>query len=391
MLAGADDDRAKLTAAKVRRFEGRFASEVVLLTGFPSARAEALLRLLLEREPDAEFWLVVAPEHRSAGDRLLAEMVAPASRVRVIAGEPCAIDLGLSGRQYAELTQRIDRFFALYQTTDPRASSELSQRVNLGAAREIVELSRASAQLAHVTFLSSSSVFGDHQGAVSEEALVIGQRFRSRAEEALALAEALLRRRLADVPLSVVRTHQILGARTHVREPRATGLYLLLALVASAPKDAPLPLPPGTSRLVQALPADFVAEALYAASALGTRGHVYHFADPEPPTLLRVLQEAATHFGKRLEQRFDPRTLGRLLLTSPGFWLSPRSSRALSEWADGPSVLLTRGGDRLLERADLTTPSLLSYLPQVLRDAEALAREEQPEGTRPRTPAEAVS
>ena len=44
-------------------------------------------------------------------------------------------------------------------------------------------------------------------------------------------------------------------------------------------------LPPGASRDVQALPADFVAEALYVVSLLGTRGHTYHFADPEPPSL----------------------------------------------------------------------------------------------------------
>ncbi|HYQ18502.1 MAG TPA: hypothetical protein VEQ58_22155, partial [Polyangiaceae bacterium] len=122
---------------------------------------------------------------------------------------------------------------------------------------------------------------------------------------------------------------------------------------------------------VQVLPADFVADALYAVAVLGTRGRVYQFAEAEPPSLAEVLEQAARHFGKRFEQGFDPRALGRLLLKSPGFWLSQQSSRALSEWAEGPQ-LLTRGGDRLLERAGLRVPPLLSYLDHVLRETDEL-------------------
>jgi len=346
---------------------------------------------VLDREPDAELWLVVPQEQHALAVSLLAAHGAGASRVRIIVGEPCAIDLGLARGAYAELAQRIDRWIALYQTTDPRASSELTFRVNVGAAREIAELSKVSAQLSHVTFLSSGAVFGDHRGTAAEEDLALGQRFRSPAEESLALAEALLRRKLAEVPLSVVRTPQVLGDRKRERAPRPAGLYLLLALVATAPSDIALPLPPGANWPVQALPADFLAEALYAVSVLGTRGHVYHFADPEPPPLVSVLEQAAAHFGKRLERGFDPRALGRLLLKSPGFWLSQQSSRALSEWVDGPRVLLTRAGDRLLERAGLAVPGLLSYLPQVLREAERLVQQERLEATYARTPSEAVS
>jgi hypothetical protein len=123
---------------------------------------------------------------------------------------------------------------------------------------------------------------------------------------------------------------------------------------------------------VQALPADFVAEALYAVSALGTRGHAYHFTDPDPPALAEVLEQAAAHFGKRFEHGFDARTLGRLLLKSPAFWLSQQSSWALSEWTEA-TQLATRSGDRLLERAGLHAPSLLGYLSGVLRETEQLA------------------
>jgi hypothetical protein len=141
---------------------------------------------------------------------------------------------------------------------------------------------------------------------------------------------------------------------------------------------------------VHALPADFVAQALYAVSVLGTRGHTYHFADPRPPTLAEVLDRAALHFGKRLEPGFDPRSLGRLLLRNPGFWLAQQSARALSEWAEGPA-LATRAGDRLLERAGLTAPSLLDYLDSVLAQTEELSRQQRFDERQPATPFEVVA
>jgi hypothetical protein len=206
----------------------------------------------------------------------------------------------------------------------------------------------------------------------------------------LALAEALLRRRLSDIPLSMVRTPQVLGARGQEGTPRSSSLHRMLALVAAAPADAILPLPPGSNRVVQALPADFVAQALYAVSVLGTRGHAYHFADPDPPVLAEVFEQAAAHFGKRLEQGFDARALGRLLLSGPGSWLSPQNAGALSEWAEGPQ-LVTRGGDRLLERAGLRAPSLLAYLDSVLRETEELRRQDRLEARHAALPFEVVA
>ncbi|HYJ10811.1 MAG TPA: SDR family oxidoreductase [Polyangiaceae bacterium] len=385
-----DVPAASAAAPRGQRLQGRFGDDVVLLTGFPSDRARALLGLLLEREPAISLWLVVPPDQLETAARSVPGHAGLADRVRLIPGEPCAIDLGLSRQTYAELASRVDRWFSLYQTTDPRISRELGLRVNLGAAREVTELSRVAGRLGHVTFLSSSTVFGDHQGAVNEEDLALGQNFRSAAGAALAVAEALLRRNLAEVPVSIVRTPQVLGARGGERIPRPTGLHRLLAVLASAPADVALPLPPGANRPVQAVPADFVAEALYAVSALGTRGHAYHFADPDPASLLDVLQRASAHFGRRFEQSGGARALGRLLLRSPGFWLSQQGARALSEWAEGPQ-LLTRAGDRLLERAALRAPSLLDYLSSVFAETEQLLEGGRIEEPAAQTPFGAVA
>jgi nucleoside-diphosphate-sugar epimerase len=358
----------------------RFADEVLLITGFPGFRAQALVSTLLEREPSASFWFVVPPSELEHAARLLAAEKLAGERLRLIPGEPCAIDLGLSRQVYGELAQRVDRWFSLYQAAEAQAPRELCFRVNLGSAREIVELSRVAENLAHVTFLSSSAVFGDHRGQVAEEQLSLGQDFPSPAGESLALAEAVLRRHLAEAPVSVVRTPTVLGARGSTGPARTSVLHRILALVANAPSDGALPLPPGSHRAVQVVPADFLAEALYAVAVLGTRGHTYHFSEAQPPSLAAVLDRAARHFGKRFDEGFDARSLGRLLLRNPGFWLSQPSSRALGEWAEGPQ-LLSRGGQRLLDRASLRVPALLDYLDVVLNETSELASDKLPEAT----------
>jgi len=368
----------------------RFADEIVLITGFPGFRAQALVRTLVEREAAASFWFVVPPGEIEAAARMLLALALAGERLRLIPGEPCAIDLGLSRQVYGELSKRVDRWFALYQTTETFAPRELCFRVNLGHAREIVELSRVAESLTHVTFLSSGAVFGDHRGDATEEDLSLGQSFRSPAQESLALAEAVLRRHLAEVPVSVVRTPQVLAAPGSVVPSRPSGLHRLLLHVASAPSDGALPLPPGSHRAVQVVPADFVADALYAVMTLGTRGRTYHFAEPEPPSLAEVLEQAARHFGRRFEQGFDPRALGRLLLRNPGFWLSQQSSPSLSEWAEGPQ-LITRAGERLLERAALRVPPLLEYLDFVLKETDELLSQGRLEEPRPIQPFEVVA
>jgi Male sterility protein len=365
----------------------RFSDEVVLITGFPGRRAAALVRLLCEREPDAALWLVVPEGELERASRLLGELAIAPERLRVIQGEPCAIDLGLSSGAYAELAQHVDRVFALYQTADSHAPRELVFRTNLGSARELVEFSRVARSLSQVTFLSSYAVFGDFTGQALEDQLAVGQGFRSPAAQSLAAAEALLQRSLAELPVSVVRTPQVVyRAQGSVS---GSTLHQLLGLVAHAPGSL-LPLPPGAGRTVHALPVDFVAEALYLVSALGIRGHAYHFADPEPPTLAEVIEQAARHFGKQVQQGFDARSLGRLLLNAPGFWFSPHSSRLLSEWTDGPR-LATRAGDRLLERGGLRSPSLLSYLTDLLRETEQLPSESAPLERPATTPFEVVA
>ena len=52
------------------------------------------------------------------------------------------MDLGLSGKEYLELAGRVDRIHHVAQVTYYGATKEMAEAVNIGAAREVIELGR---------------------------------------------------------------------------------------------------------------------------------------------------------------------------------------------------------------------------------------------------------
>ena len=79
-------DAPTTAPAEPRELRGRFADEVVLVTGFPAARARAVVRVLAEREPKAELWLVVPPQELESAARVLADSKLPRAQLRLIPG-----------------------------------------------------------------------------------------------------------------------------------------------------------------------------------------------------------------------------------------------------------------------------------------------------------------
>jgi len=144
--------------------------------------------------------------------------VQPPSGVEVIAADPVAIDLGLAGPDYLELCARATR--VVYAVDPVMESGSLERATTLRIAAELLELLRAGAGKQGVVFLSSLFVFGDAKGPVAESEFEVGQDHPAPLEEALAIAEKLVRRAERAVPLSVVRAAPVAGdAERHQLSP----------------------------------------------------------------------------------------------------------------------------------------------------------------------------
>lgn len=332
----------------------------LLLTGYPGFRASALLRVALEAEPELDVVALVHPRRRDDAENALASQPGR-ERVRVVEAEPTAIDFGLSGRVYCELAASVTHVQHIYQVLDPRAPGEIAERINVASTREIIEFSRAATRLEHLVLHSSVFVSGDRRGIVLENELAAGQSFRSPVSRSLALAEAMLGRH-PDLPYTIARASQVVGDSETGAITRFDGPYPLLVFLASAPADAPLPLPPRAEASLHLVPVDYVARAAHALLRLpAALGKTVQLVDSRPPSLQSFLERAAARFGKRIEPGFHAQSLGRALFGNPGTSLLAQNLRAIGELVPAPVSYDDTMALELLQDSGIACPPFDAY------------------------------
>lgn len=348
----------------------------LLLTGFPGFRASAVLRVALAAEPELDVVALVHPRRRADAEALLASLPGR-ERVQLIDADPVAIDFGLSGRSYGELAASVTHVQHLYQVLDPSAPGDSAERVNVGAAREIIEFSRTAAELEHLVLHSSVFVSGDRRGVVLESELALGQSFRSPVARSLALVEAMLGRH-PELPYTIARAGQVVGDSQTGVVGRLDGAYPLLVFLASAPADAPLPLPPRAEASLHLVPVDYVAQAAHAlARSPAALGKTVHLVDSRPPSLQSFLERAAARFGKRVEAGFHAPSLGRALFGNPGTSLLAQNLRSLGELVAAPVSYDDAAALALLRDAGITCPPFESYADVLFSHVEERLKEKR--------------
>lgn len=159
---------------------------------------------------------------------------APVLPVAALRGHPSAIDFGLPGREYLDLVRRTPR--VIFGYTPARAeTSEIERHPLVRSATELLEFVKAGGGRNGVTVLSSLLVFGDAVGPVAEADFRVGQKFSGVDEEALAVAERILRRIAAFAPLKILRVAPLVGDLGSGRFLPDSGLLEIVRRVEAAP------------------------------------------------------------------------------------------------------------------------------------------------------------
>jgi thioester reductase-like protein len=346
------------------------------VTGFPGQRARALLRVVLEAEPEASASVLVHPARRADADAELASLPA-GERVSVLEGDPTAIDFGLARGPYAELAASVTHVHHAYQVVDLAAPPRAAESANVAGTREIIEFCRVARALKRVVHHSSVFVSGDRTGPVHEGELATGQSFPSPVARSLALAEAMLSRH-PELPLTVVRAAQVVGdSKTGVVD-RLDGPYPLLVFLASAPSGSGLPLPPRADSPLHVVPVDHLARAAHALSMSPTAlKKTFHVVDPAPLSARRFLELAAARFGQRLDPGFNAAAFGRALLGNRGVGLLVQNLRSVTELISTPVTYDDTLAREELARAGVACPPLDSYLDVLLAELERRVKEQR--------------
>jgi len=355
--------------------------EVVLLTGLPAFPARKMCEELV-RGADGPRTLVHAiveakheEEAREALDVLPLEQRA---RVNLVEGNAASMDLGLSGVEFKALAREIDRIQHMAHVSYLGADRKEVERVNLGGAREVLELASACASLKCLVFHSSAQVSGDRDGLVLEGDLDRGQSFKNPVEETLARAEKSMRAAMKKLPICVVRPTIIVGDSHTGEVDRFDGPYFLILLIVTSPQDFPLPLPGRGDVPLHLVPIDYVVRATSAISRdPRAPGRTFHIGDPSPLTARRVFELVASAGGKRMAKIFIPANLTKALLRTPGIDRLAKSPRAFIDSLGTPVSYSFANTTELLADTDARCPPFESYVEGLVEYVEHRLREKR--------------
>lgn len=352
--------------------------EVVLLTGFPSFKARKMCEELV-RSPRTLVHAVVHKKFEAdAREALEALPLDQRSRVNLLEGDAAAMDLGLSGREFADLAGEVDRIHHMAQVSYLGADRKLTEQVNLGGAREILELASACRSLRALVFHSSAHVSGDRAGLVLEEELEKGQGFHNAVEETLARGEKMMRAAMKRLPICVVRPTIVVGDSKTGEVDRFDGPYFLILLIVTSPPDFPLALPGRADTPLHLVPVDYVVRA---AAAIGrdprAPGRTFHVGDPAPLSAKRVFELVAAAGGRRTPRGFIPANLTKALLRTPGIDRLAKSPRAFLDALATPVTYSFANTTELLADSDVRCPPFESYVDGLVEYVQHRLREKR--------------
>lgn len=345
-----------------------------LLTGFPAQRAHHVLRELVKADAARAVVVLVDPQRAEEARAALASPDFAAARVEMELADPAALDFGLSGKRYLELTQSVDVVHAAYSVTDATADERLAERVNIGAARELCEFARASRNLARIVLYSSVFVAGQRSGTIAEDELEASQNFRSGVERSLAIAERMLL--IHHVPRVVLRAGHLLSQGEPGSADFASAPHLLLTFVANAPPDVALPTLPRADAALPITPLQYLAQFGVFAARNAARDATFHVIDPEQLSLGQFYELAVRSCGRLLETGFNPSALTRVLLGNPALRLVPQNLRRILEALTSSARYSTEGAVAAVRSGGPACPALASYIERLIEQVRNPERHE---------------
>jgi thioester reductase-like protein len=352
--------------------------EVVLLTGFPSFTARKMCEELVTHGRTLVHAVVQAKSAADAREALDALPLEQRRRVNLLEGDAAAMDLGLSGAEIKALAREVDRIHHLAQISYLGADRKLAERVNVGGAREVLEIAAACPDLKSLVFHSTAQVSGDRTGLVLEEELDKGQTFKNPVEETLARAEKMMRAAMHRLPVCIVRPTTVIGDSQTGEVDRFHGPYFLILLIVTSPPELPLPLPGRAETLLHVVPVDYVVRAT-AAIGRDSRapGRTFHVGDPNPLTAKRVFDLVASAGGRRTPRGFLPANLTKALLRTPGIDRLAKSPRAFLDSLATPVSYSFANTTELLADTDVRCPPFESYVERLVDYVQHRLREKR--------------
>ncbi|MGB0679024.1 MAG: SDR family oxidoreductase [Polyangiales bacterium] len=341
-----------------------------LVTGFPDHFVSRKLVAHLWQHSDAPLCCLVSADAQTRARKVLRRInQAWSARIQLLEGESHRIDLGLSGREFCDLTAkvRVIHHLALESAQVLNERSVLQQRND--AAGEVLELAEHAKALERVVLWSQSHVRPHAQSAGgSSEPSQVHPAPRSREEVAQVDPERMFRAESAGLPLVILKPALIVGDSRTGEIDRFDGVYLLFLMVLRAPADMPIPWVTHEHRPLNMVPVDHVVRAgAHLAAHPEALGRTFHIADPAPLTTGAVCALVAQAAGQGAPRSMWSAAMAAQLLRAPGIrHLSANPQHWLIALTQTQPTCGEDSGD-WLAAAGMPCPPFASYVRPLVR------------------------
>ena len=215
--------------------------ERIVITGATGFLGTQLVRVLLDRHPDAHLSLLVRDKKGRSGHDRVARPWCRKSAMDRVEALPADVSLprcGLSEQDYGRLLSNATRVIHSAATVRFDQPIEEARRINVDGTRNILAFASEAHRAGHLrslAYVGTAYVAGDRAGLVRETELSAGQGFRNTYERTKFEAETLVRTQLESIPGVILRPSIIVGdSRTGVTSSFKT-LYWPLKIYAPPP------------------------------------------------------------------------------------------------------------------------------------------------------------
>ncbi|MEM1350176.1 MAG: SDR family oxidoreductase [Myxococcota bacterium] len=294
----------------------------ILITGYPSFVARHLLGVIAADEPEARVRLLVRPDFVDAArghlERLDEAMPAARERVMMLTGDVVAMDLGLSGMEYLDLIANVTDIFHIASIWYLGVDRKQTREVNVEGTKNVIDAATEMRKLRRLNHFSTAFVAGDRTGVIMEDELDEGQSFRNAYEKTKFEAERLMRRAADILPVSIFRPSLIVGDSRTGEIDKLAGPYFLISAIMMMPPNVPTVMPGRGDKPLNAVPIDFVTEAMWRISLRDdTAGRTFHLCDPNPLSARKVFGLVAEACGRPKPINALPYRLTKLVMQFP--------------------------------------------------------------------------
>lgn len=350
------------------------AGRVHFVTGYPGFIGKRLVEALAHRQPASKIYVLVQAKFEKDAEAYVGHLRegGETAEVHILVGDVVDMDLGLSGEEYRTLVDEVTDVYHLAAIYYLGVREDQARRVNVDGTRRVVELCREMKRLRRLNHMSTAYVCGDRVGVIAEDELDMGQSFRNAYEETKFEAEVMIRDAMQTLPISVYRPGIVVGDSRTGEIDRFDGPYYVGILLVASPLAVPLPLPGDGVAPLNAVPVDFVVDAIL---TLGddprAEGRTFHLVDPNPMSSRRVYELIAEKTGKRLPRMTVSYRFADALMRLPVLERLIRQQRQAVGYVNHLAIFNSTNTLELLDGTGVRCPPLQSYLDRLMAYVQA--------------------